>query len=142
MLRVEAAPAGRQGLNADAFEPVTVTKKMNVSQDTVFVRFAFKDESAVSGLTIASCLLLRAPLGDVQADGTRADVIRPYTPITAPATKYARRLHARVRNIQFKRTSRTCPMSPILLIVSSPPDRWTCLGLPVQGCGLWGDCTH
>lgn len=83
---MHAAP---QGLNPDAFEPVKVIKKYNVSHDTVFVRFAYANEDAVSGLTIASCLLLSAPIGEVREDGTRETVIRPYTPVSAPDTKCA-----------------------------------------------------
>lgn len=35
-------------------------------------------------LPVASCLLTRLPVGDVKEDGTRAWVLRPYTPVSAP----------------------------------------------------------
>jgi len=35
-------------------------------------------------MNVASCLLVRAAIGDEQPDGSRAYVIRPYTPITRP----------------------------------------------------------
>ena len=37
----------------------------------------------VLGLPVASCLVTRAPIGSVKEDGSRAFVIRPYTPINA-----------------------------------------------------------
>lgn len=36
------------------------------------------------GLPVASCLLVRAPIGSEKPDGSRAFVIRPYTPISHP----------------------------------------------------------
>ena len=38
-------------------------------------------------LPVASCLLTRMPVGDVKEDGTRAFVLRPYTPVSAPDAK-------------------------------------------------------
>ena len=36
------------------------------------------------GLPVASCLLVRAPIGSKKPDGSRAFVLRPYTPISHP----------------------------------------------------------
>ena len=36
------------------------------------------------GLPVASCLLVRAPIGSEKPDGSRAFVLRPYTPISHP----------------------------------------------------------
>lgn len=76
-----------QGLNPAGWEELTVIKKEKVNHDTIFVRLGFKDSSAVSGLTTASCLLLKAPIGSTKEDGTKKDVIRPYTPTSDPETR-------------------------------------------------------
>lgn len=39
------------------------------------------------GLPVASCLLVRAPIGSEKPDGSRAFVLRPYTPISHPDEK-------------------------------------------------------
>ena len=36
--------------------------------------------SVAAGMEVASYLLVRAPIGTEKADGTRAMVLRPYTP--------------------------------------------------------------
>lgn len=38
-------------------------------------------------LPVASCLLTRMPVGKVKEDGTKAFVLRPYTPVSAPDAK-------------------------------------------------------
>ena len=38
-------------------------------------------------MTVASCLLTKAPIGSVKEDGSRANVIRPYTPLSRPNVK-------------------------------------------------------
>ena len=65
-------------------------KKDKVNHDTVLVRLGFKDSGAVSGLTTASCLLLKAPIGSTKEDGSRKDVTRPYTPTSDPETRCVR----------------------------------------------------
>jgi hypothetical protein len=84
-----SADTAPQGLNPSNWEELTVTKKEKVNHDTVFVRLAFKNSSAVSGLTTASCLLLKAPIGSQNEDGTKKDVIRPYTPVSDPEVRCA-----------------------------------------------------
>lgn len=49
--------------------------------------FALEDKSQEIGLHVASCLLVRAPIGSEKPDGSRAWVIRPYTPISQPDEK-------------------------------------------------------
>lgn len=50
-----------------------------MSHNTAIYRFALKDAKAVAGLPVASCLLVKAPLGH---EGK--PVVRPYTPISHP----------------------------------------------------------
>lgn len=76
-----------QGLDPASWEEVTVVKKEKVNHDSVLVRLGFKDSNAVSGLTTASCLLLKAPIGSKNEDGTNKAVIRPYTPTSDPDTR-------------------------------------------------------
>ena len=38
-------------------------------------------------MTVASCLVVKAAIGSEKADGTRANVIRPYTPMSRPDAK-------------------------------------------------------
>ena len=56
-----------------------------LTADTAIYRFAYDDAEAVSGMTVASCLLTKAPIGSVKEDGSRANVIRPYTPLSPPS---------------------------------------------------------
>ena len=53
-----------------------------VSHDTAVYRFALNNDS-VAGLPVASCLLVRAPLGP---EGK--PVVRPYTPISHPHERH------------------------------------------------------
>ena len=55
-----------------------------VANPTVLFRFELPSKDAEVGLPVASCLLVRAPIGSEKPDGSRAFVIRPYTPISQP----------------------------------------------------------
>ena len=61
-------------------EPLT----KGVANPTVLFRFALPSKDAEVGLPVASCLLVRAPIGSEKPDGSRAFVLRPYTPISHP----------------------------------------------------------
>lgn len=60
------------------------------------LKFAFEDPEATAGLPVASCLMVRAPIGepDDVEDGHLTDVVRPYTPISEPDSKCAPSLRA------------------------------------------------
>jgi len=47
-----------------------------VANPTVLYRFALPDGGQEVGLPVASCLLVRAPIGSEKPDGSRAFVIR------------------------------------------------------------------
>jgi cytochrome-b5 reductase len=78
-----------QGLDPSGWEELVLVKKQKVNHDSILVRLGFKDTNAVSGLTIASCLLLKAPIGATGENGMKKDVIRPYTPVSDPETRCA-----------------------------------------------------
>ena len=54
-----------------------------MSHDTAVYRFALTNDASVAGLPVASCLLVRAPLGP---EGK--PVVRPYTPISHPHERH------------------------------------------------------
>lgn len=69
-----------KALDPNNWRPLKVVEKSAVTHNTVRLRFAFPDQNMSSGLTTASCLLTKAPLGEQTEDGKRKPVIRPYTP--------------------------------------------------------------
>ena len=81
---VGAENAPSVGLDPAAWRPLKLEKVTPVSGNTAVYRFAYADPKATSGMTVASCLLTKASIGSVKADGSRAAVIRPYTPTTRP----------------------------------------------------------
>lgn len=82
VLHAEAPNA--QGLNPDSWTPLKLSKVTPLTHNTAIYRFVFDDPQAPSGLTVASCLVTKAPIGSENPDGSRVAVIRPYTPITRP----------------------------------------------------------
>lgn len=83
----QAAEPAPVGLNPKAWTPLTLTKITPLSANSAVYRFAFEDPEATSGMTVASMLMTKAAIGSEKADGTRANVIRPYTPISRPDEK-------------------------------------------------------
>jgi len=74
----------KAGLDPKAWVPLTLVKVEPLSANTAIYRFAYDDPEATSGMTVASCLLTKAPIGSVKEDGSRANVMRPYTPMSRP----------------------------------------------------------
>jgi len=72
------------GIDPASWTALTLSKVTKLSENTAIYRFAFADEKAPSGMTVASCLLTKAAIGSQKEDGTRANVMRPYTPISRP----------------------------------------------------------
>lgn len=75
------------GLDPAKWVPLTLTKKTQLTDNTAIYRFAFKNAESSSGMTVASCLLTKAAIGSEKPDGSRANVMRPYTPISRPEVK-------------------------------------------------------
>ncbi|CAI7838266.1 unnamed protein product, partial [Closterium sp. NIES-53] len=77
----EAAP--KAALNPQQFVAFRVQQVQEISHNTKIFRFALDPDTRL-GLTVASCLVTRAPIGPPGDDGKPKAVIRPYTPITPP----------------------------------------------------------
>ena len=81
------AAAPSPGLDPKSWVPLKLVKSTPLTKDSAIYSFAFADPEATSGMTVASCLLVKAAIGSEKADGTRANVMRPYTPISRPKAK-------------------------------------------------------
>ena len=84
-LAAAAPPA--TGLDPSSWVPLTLSKVTKLTENTAIYRFSYKDPEATSGMTVASCLLTKAAVGSEKPDGSRANVMRPYTPISRPDVK-------------------------------------------------------
>lgn len=67
-------------ISKTGWTPLRVWSVIPQSDNTNLVRFVFDDPFAAAGMDVASYLLVRAFIGKEKPDGTRAAVIRPYTP--------------------------------------------------------------
>jgi hypothetical protein len=63
---------------------LTLTEKTQLTQDVALYRFELADPDMVLGLRVKSIMVLKALVGDIQEDGTREMVSRPYSPISRP----------------------------------------------------------
>jgi len=81
------AKAPAPGLDSSSWVPLKLVKTTPLTDNTAVYRFAYADPEAKSGMTVASCLLVKAAIGSEKADGTRANVMRPYTPLSPPDAK-------------------------------------------------------
>ncbi len=70
----------KAALSATEWRPLKLSSVTWKTHDTVLLRFNFPKYWDVSGMECASYLLARAPCGSLRPDGTRAFVVRPYTP--------------------------------------------------------------
>ncbi|PSC72155.1 NADH-cytochrome b5 reductase [Micractinium conductrix] len=89
-LGVAEAKAVAPALSPEEWRPFKLVHKEALTHGanpTVLFRFALPDAGQEVGLPVASCLLTRAPIGSEKPDGSRAWVIRPYTPISHPDEK-------------------------------------------------------
>lgn len=67
--------------------PVRVAKAQAHHMVPAVFKPSFHASLPQVGLPVASCLLVRAPIGSEKPDGSRAFVLRPYTPISHPDEK-------------------------------------------------------
>lgn len=76
-------------MKPDAWVPLTLTSKHELTRgDRPTLLFRFDLSATQPSLPVSSCLLVRAPVGEEKDDGTRAMVMRPYTPISHPDSKH------------------------------------------------------
>jgi hypothetical protein len=76
--------APRLGLSKTEAMPLVLTEKMHLAKDVALYRFEFAMPDMVLGLRVKSIVVLKAPVGDMQEDGTREVMSRPYSPISRP----------------------------------------------------------
>ena len=79
--------ASSVGLDPKEWTPLTLTNIKKLTENTAIYRFAYANPEATSGMSVASLLMVKAPIGSTKPDGSRANVLRPYTPITRPNEK-------------------------------------------------------
>ena len=70
----------KAALSPTEWRPLKLSSITWQTHDTALLRFNFPKYWDVSGMECASYLLLRAPCGSTKADGSKAFVVRPYTP--------------------------------------------------------------
>jgi len=75
------------GLDPSKWVPLKLVEKTTLTENTAVYRFAYANPEATSGMAVASCLLTKAAIGSEKPDGSRANVLRPYTPISRPEAK-------------------------------------------------------
>lgn len=78
-----------EDMNPDSWVPLTLTSKTEITHGVERPTYVFRFSLPPSqpSIPVSSCLLVRAPVGDVKSDGSRAMVVRPYTPISHPESK-------------------------------------------------------
>lgn len=82
----EAKPA--QALDPKDWRSFKVVERRQLTHNdatgiaTHFLRFSLPTEDTPLGLPVASCFVTRAPIGSENEDGSKKQVIRPYTPVT------------------------------------------------------------
>jgi len=67
------------GLDPQNFKPFKLFAVYPVTHNTNRYRFSLENEDQQLGLTVASCLVVKAPIGE-----KGKDVVRPYTPVSDP----------------------------------------------------------
>ena len=75
-------------MNPDGWVPLTLTSKTELTHgERPTYLFSFSLAPSQPSIPVSSCLLVRAPVGDVKENGDRAMVVRPYTPVSHPDSK-------------------------------------------------------
>jgi len=77
-----SAKEEKTALDPNNFKAFTLIDVYQVNHNTSRYRFALENPDQLLGLNVASCLVVKAPIGE---DGK--DVVRPYTPVSDPADR-------------------------------------------------------
>merc|ERR1712144_169839 len=77
----------RGGMNEDEFVSLTLGERKKITGNTNLYRFKLDDAEDSLNLPVASCLLVRARIGEEQAHRSKEHVVRPYTPTSASTAK-------------------------------------------------------
>ena len=75
------------GMDKDSWVSFALGERKQVTGNTHLYRFKLDNAEDSINLPIASCLLVRARIGEEQEDGTKEYVMRPYTPTSASSAK-------------------------------------------------------
>lgn len=83
------APSGHpSGLDPKGWVALKLKEREQVTHNTVRLVFELPaGPGAPADLPVASCVLVKAPIGSDDGKGGRKAVLRPYTPTTPPGTK-------------------------------------------------------
>lgn len=85
---MSTASSTTEDMNPDDWVPLTLTSRKELTGgDRPTYLFSFSLAPSQPSIPVSSCLVVRAPVGDIKEDGTRAMVVRPYTPVSHPDSK-------------------------------------------------------
>lgn len=137
------AEAPAPGLDPSSWVPLKLVKSTPLTKDSAIYRFAFADPEATSGMTVASCLLVKAAIGSEKADGTRANVMRPYTPMSGPDAKGHMDLMIKVyptgkmgNHISSLKIGDTLDFKGPILKRAYKPNQYDSIGMVAGGTGI------
>lgn len=77
--KVFAEETKKVALNPNEFTEFSLREIRPITHNVNLFRFALPEQDQVSGMFVASCIVVKAKLGE-------KDVIRPYTPVSTPDT--------------------------------------------------------
>lgn len=84
----DASATHPSGLDPKGWVPLKLRAREQVTHNTVRLTFDLPaGPDAPADLPVASCLLVKAPIGSDDGKGGKKAVLRPYTPTTLPGTK-------------------------------------------------------
>ena len=139
--RLEAAPAA--GLDPKSWVPLKLVSTTPLSANTAIYRFAFDDSEATSGMSVASCLLVKAAIGKEKEDGSRGNVLRPYTPLSRPEAKGHLDLAVKVypegkmsQHIASLKPGDTLDFKGPILKIAYKPNQYKEIGMVAGGTGI------
>jgi len=137
------AKAPAPGLDPSSWVPLKLVETKPLTDNTAIYRFAYADPEAKSGMTVASCLLVKAAIGSEKADGTRANVMRPYTPMSRPDAKGHLDLAVKVypegkmsKHIASLRPGDTLDFKGPILKRAYKPNEYDAIGMVAGGTGI------
>eukprot|EP00966_Prymnesium_polylepis_P093460 2163263-Prymnesium_polylepis.1 len=94
-------------------------------------------------MTVASCLVTKAAIGSVKEDGSRANVIRPYTPLSRPNAKGYLDLAVKVypdgkmsKHIASLKVGDTLDFKGPILKVAYQANQYDSIGMVAGGTGI------
>jgi len=137
------AAAPSPGLDPKSWVPLKLVKSTPLTKDSAIYSFAFADPEATSCMTVASCLLVKAAIGSEKADGTRANVMRPYTPLSRPDAKGHLDLMVKVyptgkmgNHIKSLKVGDTLDFKGPILKREYKPNQYDSIGMVAGGTGI------